>query len=334
MQKQQDTLKFPAIIRHRVQPENAKKLRITLFTPGLLRVHFKNPKRIISTDRYRALRMMRHIQENYEGELNKNQKVLDEIIGKNLELAEKHANIPAIIELRKGLAGIRDSLKLIRAPTKRLGVGKLRSAVEKLEHIENVENGFEREKLVGPACFLIVAFRNKYGEQRPKEIERIETYVKKREGFLLGLRDEFLVDALKSWVSALSNNGYASHNVWLRDKAFSERLMKILEEENEILEHLVPVGVALRSRYNVNHLRYAYTLLKEGKTGTGKRYIREFAFALGTKNPLVAVPEVVEEMPKPFSAYLQEGLERLERKDVYRARNRFMKALEIRTGKS
>jgi len=65
MQRQRNPVKFPIIRPHQPQPKKANDLDIFVFRPGLLRIRFDNPHRVVSTTRYRARRQMAHILEKY-----------------------------------------------------------------------------------------------------------------------------------------------------------------------------------------------------------------------------------------------------------------------------
>jgi len=315
---QRQRLRFPVIKAHKKNPKQAKQLNITLHYPGLLRIHMNNPRRVMSTDRYRSVRMMRHIQENHVEELNKNQKVLDEVIDENKELAEKHADIPAIKKLTDTLFLVLDSLGRMRAPAKLLAFDKLESALSRLIDIENVEKAFEREKIVGPACFEIVAFRNRYDEWRSKEIEGIDEAVKIREDFLYFLRDEFFDEAVESWIKILTSRAPIILD-WARDRDYREQLVQIVDGRN-VLDNLKPLMGNIGKIYNVVHFNEGYSLLDDAdkvankearkmKRDAGRRRIREFALALGTRNPLVVADEMREDITDDISAYLDEAAE-------------------------
>lgn len=65
MQRQLKPVRFPIIRPHQPQPKKANDMDIFVFRPGLLRIRFDNPHRVISTTRYRARRQMAHILEKY-----------------------------------------------------------------------------------------------------------------------------------------------------------------------------------------------------------------------------------------------------------------------------
>jgi len=313
---QRQRLKFPIVKMHNARPEKAKQLNITLFYPGLLRIHLNNPKRVMSTDRYRSIRIMRHIQENHIEELNKNKKVLDRVVGKNRELAEKHADISAIKNLTNSLFLVLDSLERMRAPAKVLAFDKLENALGRLVDIENVGNAFEREKIVGPACFEIVAFRNRYDGWRSKEIEGIDEAVKTREDFLYFLRDEFFDEVVENWIKILRSRAPIILN-WARDRDYRNQLLEITDGKN-VLDNLKPLVSTLERIYNMTYFNEGCSLLEDAdksskkwvrknKQDAGRRRIREFALALGTRNPLVVADEVRDDITDDISAYLDEA---------------------------
>jgi len=313
---QRQRLRFPVIKPHKKNPGQAKKLNITLHYPGLLRIQLRNPRRLISTDRYRSVRMMRHIQENHVEELNKNKKVLDVVIDENRELAENHADIPAIKKITDALFLVLDSLEKMRAPAKILAFDKLENALSRLLDIEDVKNASERERIVGPACFEIVAFRNRYDEWRSKEIEGIDKAVKEREDFLYFLRDEFFDDSVKSWIKLITGRAPLILD-WARDRDYREQLVQIVDGRN-VLDNLKPLMGNIGKMYNMAHFNEGYSLLeiaekaankeaRKMKQDAGRRRIREFALALGTRNPLVVADEVRGDITDDIYAYLDEA---------------------------
>lgn len=69
MQRQRKPVKFPIIRPHDPQPKKANDMDIFLFRPGLLRIRFDNPHRLVSTTIYRARRQMSHILDKYMDKL-------------------------------------------------------------------------------------------------------------------------------------------------------------------------------------------------------------------------------------------------------------------------
>jgi len=65
MQRQRKPVRFPIIQPHQPQPKKANDMDIFVFRPGLLRIRFEKPYRIVSTTRYRARRQMSHILDKY-----------------------------------------------------------------------------------------------------------------------------------------------------------------------------------------------------------------------------------------------------------------------------
>ena len=301
--------KFPAIYPHKKQPERAKKLNITLLRPGLMRIHFRTPRRVISTDRYRALRMMRHTLDSYLDEIGKNYNVLSQVTERNLELAEKHADIEAIKEVKENLEKVLPLLKRMRAKTKTDAIEKLKESIERLDGITEDTNGFEREKIVGPSCMQLVSFRTRYGDWRSEEISRISGSISKREDYLLFLRDEFFEEAVDYWIKVLSSDGGPIFlDAWKRDMRAQKEIFEILDMEDEnVRGWLILKGRALSEKYDVAHLRRAYKLLNNGHMEQGKRFMREFTLALGTMNPLVVAGELEDHISDDILAYMQEA---------------------------
>jgi tetratricopeptide (TPR) repeat protein len=312
------------------QKPEARQQGIKLYSAEVVRVKLR--KRDISTDIYRAGRMMRHIRDGYVEELDNNQEILNEITGQNLELAKMHRDLAAIDKIRDGLDAIFESLNRIQAPIKQYAREKLEDAVCRLYEVDPTLTGFERETHVGAACAELVAFRSRYETWRPEEIKNIDKKIAEKEKVLIPIRNEALYLAITAWLEKFSTvNCYALIKNWENDMAYQKQLLEILDKAHvDMVDEIIAVKDGMgRKNYAITDLERACILFNNGNEQWAKRMMREFALALGTRNALIVLDAVKEEFDsKRLNALFDYVVRTLKSKPPKRVINYALNALK------
>ncbi|MFH1222466.1 MAG: hypothetical protein V1492_05270 [Candidatus Micrarchaeota archaeon] len=322
-------LVFPIIRAHSVQPNRTRELGITLVTPGLLRIRSNKPPYYVSTDRYKAFRRAGHIDDTYLDELNINAQVLKKVNSKNDLVAKNLHDIETVRQTHTNLKVLLDSLRFIRAPTKRLAIEKLKNAVEMLPQLNESTNPLGIERIGDIVYGEISKFSELYGKWRANEISSTREAVSRREPVLIELRREYLRSVVQLWADVLSNgNNVIMRSLWKRDVDIRTDLLTVFNRDLD-MDGLITQGMSLRDVYNVSHLRSAYTLFKAGRVEEGKSHFREFALALGTRNPFSVIPEVREDIELAAAIMLEDGLTAIKGGRFNRAKKEFESILRL-----
>ncbi len=149
------------------------------------------------------------------------------------------------------------------------------------------------------------------GGRAEKDTASIAGAVYNKEEYLARLRDEFFGQTLDYWINILSRDAALKFLIMWEDDIVNQKRVLGLAEEKEMLSWLAITGSNLREKYDVTHLRIAYRCLRNGDTAMGKRYIREFGYALGTINPFLVYEEIKKDMHPEIVWKIREANERL-----------------------
>jgi len=304
---------------------------------GLVKVCFRRkeggPRTIVRTDVYRAVRMTKHIEENYEKELEKNDNILREVARRNVELARGGVDRDEIKRIIKNLKIVIDSLKGIKVPTKTFSKNQLIGAVRLLEESINTADKIDMQKVTW-ACAKIVSFRTRYGNWRDKEIVMLRKYSELREYALRRLRDERLLENIARWVRYLEaeKRGFQMCSLWKRDMKFSEEITKVVDSKELSLEKINNLREALSAAgYKIRKIDRAYEALASNGARKAERELKDYAILLRVRNPFCIAEEMKKETDEYYykaAAYLKTGAELIEKSVFDRAAYCFKEAAE------
>ncbi len=282
---------------------------------GVVSIHFrrkeKGPKTVVVTDIYHAVRMSKHIEKGYIGELDKNDKILKSIAVENLKLAYGKKGRTDIEEAIRNIKKVLKSIRGIRVPKKVFSREQAKAAISYLEDAVKEQDKIDGRK-VGMACAKLVSFRKRYGEWRDNEVLAIKEYSRIRGCALRKLRDEWILFNIGNWVRYLGEEkrGFQMKALWVRDLKFSDNLEKLVESKKKIkLEKVEEISEELfNAGYNIKRMHRAQVVLIVGNRKEAKKIMREYMLLLRVKNPLYAA----REMEKETDGYYHKATEYLE----------------------
>jgi hypothetical protein len=284
--------------------------RLGIYEPyrGITRIHFrvaeKGPRKSVTTDVYHAVRMTKHIEESYIGELEKNDAILRSISIENLKLATGQKGREDIEKAIENIKAVLKSLTKIRTPKKTFSREQLKRAISYLEDAIKDRDRINGQK-ISIACTKLVSFRTRYGNWRDREIEAMKEYSRLRGYALRKMRDEWLLSNISNWVRYLGRErkGFQMKSLWLRDMNFSNKLEKLLENKKKmklealekISEELYNAGRKDGAGYNIRKMHRAQEALIAGDEKKARRLVREYMLLLRVRNPFYVAREMGNE---------------------------------------
>ncbi|MFA5077465.1 MAG: hypothetical protein WC488_03490 [Candidatus Micrarchaeia archaeon] len=230
-------------------PEKLGIRKLGLLEPGVVEVDFysvregRRAKRIVVTDLFRAVRMLKHVCDSAEAEFKKRDNILGEIENANARLAQnwKKLGESEYREIEGQVGKILDAISNDVAMSKKLGREKLEGAVKLLVEGKNEANLFNKHAKLAGACAKLVGFRNRYGRWRDWENSGVIGYNRLREWALRKERDEMVKARLRIISKEMKKDnydkGFAIRNLWMRDCMFVGRIedaVKVLRRGNGV----------------------------------------------------------------------------------------------------
>jgi len=251
-----------------------------------------------SYDIYGAVRSLKHLRVSYRTELNKNEAFFKTLDSLHSLLASKGSGLKNedLQKIANELEGDVEDLSKKRSAYKLLARWKLEDVPGMLREASESADFFRRSNTIGAACAKLVAFKNRFGKWRERQVFNISGYNRAREEGLRRVRDSRLRDFLiESSIKLESENGFGVASTIVSDWDAIQKIRKarnrITERKNdEALALVEECGKAL-PKWLRPGLREAYSFIsasmKENQNGwrnQARKMLGNFARYLGQRN--------------------------------------------------
>lgn len=269
------------------------------------------PREIVytTTDIYRAVRLVRHIQERHDAEMK-------DIIGLlcGVDLAHAHTltegremDAKQLEEVRLALIPPLEEVSKKKAAYKYLSSFKFADALELLKKAEGENDQPMKRSLIYPACATLVAFKNRYGRWRGRQVTKMDVYEQAREDGLRRVRNSRMRSLLIELADKFDKRdaiGVAC--TMAADYEMIERLGTAQEKIkkgkfDEVLGIIEDCGASVKAEWLKEKLRGVYRFVKRsmkaGQNGwraEARRMLEEFSRYLGQRNAKYVAAEMNE----------------------------------------
>jgi len=263
----------------------------------------------VTTDIYHAVRLVRHIQERHDAEMKG---IVGLLCGVDLTHAHtivegREMDARQLEEVRLALIPPLEEVSEKKAVYKYLSSFKFDNALELLKKAEGESDQPVKRNLIYPACSTLVAFKNRYGRWRGRQVAKIDVYEQAREdglrrvrnsrmrGLLIELADKFdKRDAI-----GVACTMAADYEMIERLGTAQEKIKKGKFEE--ALEIIKDCGTSVKAEWLKEKLRGIYRFVKRsmkaGQNGwraEARGMLEDFSRYLGQRNTKYVAAELNE----------------------------------------
>ena len=261
------------------------------------------------TDVYHGVRLLKHIPEEHDAEIAGMLEMLGRVDLPHAESYLEGSRLGAseLEDIRRELAAPLEEVAKKNGGYKKLSEFKLDKALELLDKAGNESDLFKKRGLITPACASLVAFKNRYGGWRHRQIGRIDRYEAAREDGLRRVRNSRMRGLLIELADRLERRdalGIACTMArdWEMIRRMGEAQEKITRAGfEEALVIIKDCGTSVKAEWVKEKLRAIYDFVRRsmktkpnGWRTEARGMLEDFARFMGQRNTKYIAAELNE----------------------------------------